>query len=759
MSNAARIFVSHTHTDNVWCREFVASLRQVGLDVWYDEHNLGYGRLMDEIDRELMARPIFIVVISPESVASQWVRLEMQTAMTLQLEQPERIIVPVVAQTATIPAFWRTYKRVSGDADAGLPAIESAHRLARMLALEPQQTATANAPAPIVQLDAETSERIERGKSLIAQQKYQDALAELDAALQMAPDYALAHVYRADAMQWLERYQEALEACDRAIALDPSDARCYARKGAVLLALEFNESALEAYEQAIKLDAPSAAAHVGRGDALRALKRPEEALTEYEFAITNAPKDPRGLARKASLLYWGLNRKDEALDWYERAIQAQPAKEQYWREKVNALDFLHRDQEAREVAQKAIRLYPHLAWPYLLEAGGLMSRWWGLSGGEISAEKRFYEEALRLVRIAISIEPNNAFAHFQAGNALERLGQPEDALSEYQAAVKLNADKDAYLPAVSRMLVKLQRIPEAVQLLEDALSRSPRNPQLWDAKAEVLAAAGDHEGAIAALDKALALATGSDAMDFQMAHRWRTKANALEALQRYDEAIKAYDQVSRLQPRDDNYGRKALLERLTYQAENVASLRKLVSLAPKDSEHLTEVARRLDQFDERSEALQLLIRATELDPENYSAWRDVAGHYRSMPLHDQAIYAFDKCIALKPKDRDCYKGKIESLRALKRYEEALQVCEAWIAILPVDAQAHADHARILKALQRDKEALAAIERAIAIDNDNAMYWEDQSHILSGLGRDADAKYARALAIEIRQRRRSLSVDN
>ena len=40
-----RIFVSHSHEDSEWCRKFVSFVREKGADVWYDEHNLGYGVL------------------------------------------------------------------------------------------------------------------------------------------------------------------------------------------------------------------------------------------------------------------------------------------------------------------------------------------------------------------------------------------------------------------------------------------------------------------------------------------------------------------------------------------------------------------------------------------------------------------------------------------------------------------------------------------------------------------------------------------
>jgi hypothetical protein len=105
MAQAAGIFVSHAHEDNIWCRAFVLALREAGADVWYDEHNLGYGVLGEEIERELKVRPIFIVILSPASVGKPWVRREMNAAVGLRDEEPDRIILPVVAEKTEIPLF------------------------------------------------------------------------------------------------------------------------------------------------------------------------------------------------------------------------------------------------------------------------------------------------------------------------------------------------------------------------------------------------------------------------------------------------------------------------------------------------------------------------------------------------------------------------------------------------------------------------------------------------------------------------------
>ena len=129
------------------------------------EHDLGYGALRDIIERELAARPIFILGLSPTSVGSRWVSDETDAAMELQRDHPDRIILPVLALATQceIPLFFRRkYKRRNKDrAVFGLSPSEAAGRVVHALALVPVTMPTAPVPA----ISAETGEQAwERGK-------------------------------------------------------------------------------------------------------------------------------------------------------------------------------------------------------------------------------------------------------------------------------------------------------------------------------------------------------------------------------------------------------------------------------------------------------------------------------------------------------------------------------------------------------------------------------------------------------------------
>jgi hypothetical protein len=130
---SARIFVSHSHDDNVWCRAFVTALSRAGADVWYDERDMEPGRLDDVIAPELRARPIFIVVLSPSAVASRWVQREVEAAIQLQNEDATRTILPVLAATCTVPDTWNAYWHVSAPRDRPLLPLQAAARVVKVL--------------------------------------------------------------------------------------------------------------------------------------------------------------------------------------------------------------------------------------------------------------------------------------------------------------------------------------------------------------------------------------------------------------------------------------------------------------------------------------------------------------------------------------------------------------------------------------------------------------------------------------------------
>lgn len=101
---STRIFVSHSTQDNLWCRPFVETLKSNGFDVWYDEQGLrGGAAWVETLQREVQGRDVLVLVLSPDSWASQWVQEEVQLAIATR-----RTILPVMHKATNVEGFLLT---------------------------------------------------------------------------------------------------------------------------------------------------------------------------------------------------------------------------------------------------------------------------------------------------------------------------------------------------------------------------------------------------------------------------------------------------------------------------------------------------------------------------------------------------------------------------------------------------------------------------------------------------------------------------
>ena len=105
------IFLSHSHADNAFCDSIYQALTAKGFDVWYDNQSLPSGGILSaEIQRQLEARPVLIPLLSPASVQSYWVNLEIDAFRALVAHDTSRVILPIVIQPCQVPIFLQSIK-------------------------------------------------------------------------------------------------------------------------------------------------------------------------------------------------------------------------------------------------------------------------------------------------------------------------------------------------------------------------------------------------------------------------------------------------------------------------------------------------------------------------------------------------------------------------------------------------------------------------------------------------------------------------
>jgi tetratricopeptide (TPR) repeat protein len=359
------IFVSHSHHDNAFCQEIVQALRDAGADVWYDEQNLDAGLIMDEVQREIGRRPIFIVILSKAAFAAKWVRRETKWAYEMADRDPTRLIIPItaspIAREDFDPAagwlFMSDYKRIEAPNYQPYSTAEAVHRLLHVLALTPKGAT----PEPVAPQPGESvGDMLARGKALLAQKRYADALPLFQRATELAPGNAVAWGNKGVALINLGRYAEALEACDRALTLDPNNATVWSNKGGVLRSLGRYAEALEACDRALTLDPNLAYSWGNKGATLINLGRHAEALEALDRALSLNPNYAIAWSNKGVVLS-RLGRHAGALEAYDRALALDSNYTSAWNNKGSELIDLGRHAEALEALDRALSLNPNLA--------------------------------------------------------------------------------------------------------------------------------------------------------------------------------------------------------------------------------------------------------------------------------------------------------------------------------------------------------------------------------------------------------------
>jgi formylglycine-generating enzyme required for sulfatase activity len=94
-----QVFISYSRKDLSFVSQLVADLKKAGFDVWYDVSGLGGGsRWRSEIENALRRSQFVLVVLSPDSIASEWVEREFLFASNLR-----RKIVPLMYRSCELP--------------------------------------------------------------------------------------------------------------------------------------------------------------------------------------------------------------------------------------------------------------------------------------------------------------------------------------------------------------------------------------------------------------------------------------------------------------------------------------------------------------------------------------------------------------------------------------------------------------------------------------------------------------------------------
>ncbi len=92
---ARGVFISYSHADARFADKLYAQFANNGCPCWLDRHDMVAGDMQQQIHRALRRQDVVVVVLSKDSIESDWVELELETARGLEKERGSDVLCPV----------------------------------------------------------------------------------------------------------------------------------------------------------------------------------------------------------------------------------------------------------------------------------------------------------------------------------------------------------------------------------------------------------------------------------------------------------------------------------------------------------------------------------------------------------------------------------------------------------------------------------------------------------------------------------------
>src|SRR5581483_9189526 len=261
-------------------------------------------------------------------------------------------------------------------------------------------------------------------------------------------------------------------------------------------------------------------------------------------------------------------------------------------------------------------------------------------------ESRNPQRAETELRTVLRRQFGSPQVHNALGLTLQDLGRSDEAVEEFQTALKLSptfalADYD-----LAQLLTSQRNYRAAIHYLKRGLADSPAPMlavQLKTALAVAYSQVGEYEQAIPVFQELISAQPQSPDLHFDLATAYAHRED-------YAKAVAEYKEVLRLDPTRSDAElllAKALLNQ-SRPEDSLDYLRNYVTHKPRDAEGLEVLGEALKNSSHFDEATNVLTRAINANPSSYKAHYDLGVVLGRSGKTANAIAALQTAIKLKP---------------------------------------------------------------------------------------------------------------
>jgi tetratricopeptide (TPR) repeat protein len=392
------------------------------------------------------------------------------------------------------------------------------------------------------------------GVNYLGAKQYDAAEKEFRLALAAEPDSPFSHYYLALVFLWSGRDDQAAAQAELArglLANDPDAefrmAEACLRAGRTRQGLDFidaleKNSALTAaqeFDLATLLNSkqlyPQTVARLRRvvamnpadwanrynlADALLEAGQADEAVSLLESIYAEKPQNAAVLSLLGSA-YQNAGKPDRALDYYGKAVAAEPGNHDYYLDYARMLADLNRYDESERFIESSLKQFGD---DYALT----------IRLGSLQMMQGKLEDARQTFRKAIDTNPDMALGHVALAQTYLRERRDEDAareLADTKAKLAPDANVEHYYGLA---LVRLQRYQEAIAALREAIRLNSSDPETYLMLGKADAALNRTEAARADFEQAVRLDPRSAGAHYQLSRIYAQLGDAAKAQEMAD---------------------------------------------------------------------------------------------------------------------------------------------------------------------------------------------------------------------------------
>jgi len=303
--------------------------------------------------------------------------------------------------------------------------------------------------------------------------------------------------------------------------------------------------------------------------------------------------------------------------------------------------------------------------------------------GVLALQKGRTEDALRLLKKALTLNAFDAPAHNNCGNAFLTLKQFDNALTHYNRAISLKSDyADAYFNR-GNVLLELKRLDDALENYCQTLRIQPDHVEAHYNKGYTLFL-------LERLDEAVASCHETIRLKDDHANAYHNLGAALHKLQRWDEALENYSFAIQFNPNNahTHYQRGNLFKECERYEEALSDYSTALSIQPKQANIYNDQGSVLMALEQLNEALVCFDTALTIEPDFACVHYNRANLLAKMERYEEALESYARAIFIQPNYAEAYTNQGNVLNTLDRLNEALQSYDCAIHLDPKCIEAH-----------------------------------------------------------------------